>query len=276
MNTSPSRPALMARLLLGAAVLVSIAPLLLVLLNAFKSHAAIVQNPLSLPTSLTLAHFQAAWTGGNFSVGIINSVLLTGTTVLVTVTFAALAAFPLARRRIAIWKAVTIYFLCSVTVPIQLFLFPLYFVFARLGLIGNVFATAFIIAAINLPLAVMLLRTYILTIPVELDDAAYIDGATPWQIFRHVIMPLMRPGCVTVGVIVALNTWNEFLITSTFQQGDAGFTMTLGYRAMAGAMNADRGIMMAGACIVIVPIIVFFLFLQRLFVDGMTAGAVKG
>ncbi|MEA3150033.1 MAG: raffinose/stachyose/melibiose transport system permease protein [Gammaproteobacteria bacterium] len=276
MNTSPSRPALMARLLLGAAVLVSIAPLLLVLLNAFKSHAAIVQNPLSLPTSLALAHFQAAWTGGNFSVGIINSVLLTGTTVLVTVTFAALAAFPLARRRIAIWKAVTIYFLCSVTVPIQLFLFPLYFVFARLGLIGNVFATAFIIAAINLPLAVMLLRTYILTIPVELDDAAYIDGATPWQIFRHVIMPLMRPGCVTVGVIVALNTWNEFLITSTFQQGDAGFTMTLGYRAMAGAMNADRGIMMAGACIVIVPIIVFFLFLQRLFVDGMTAGAVKG
>lgn len=266
----------MARLLLGAAVLVSIAPLLLVLLNAFKSHAAIVQNPLSLPTSLALAHFQAAWTGGNFSVGIINSVLLTGTTVLVTVTFAALAAFPLARRRIAIWKAVTIYFLCSVTVPIQLFLFPLYFVFARLGLIGNVFATAFIIAAINLPLAVMLLRTYILTIPVELDDAAYIDGATPWQIFRHVIMPLMRPGCVTVGVIVALNTWNEFLITSTFQQGDAGFTMTLGYRAMAGAMNADRGIMMAGACIVIVPIIVFFLFLQRLFVDGMTAGAVKG
>jgi raffinose/stachyose/melibiose transport system permease protein len=273
---SPSRPGPMSRLLLALVVIVSLAPLLLVLINAFKPHAAIVENPLSLPRSFAPANFKAAWIGGNFSVGLVNSVLLTVTTVIVTVAFGSLAAFPLARRRIAIWKSVTIYFLCSVTVPIQLFLFPLYFLYARLGLIGNVFATALIIAAINLPLAVMLLRTYVLTIPAELDDAAFIDGASPWQIFRYVIMPLMKPGCVTVAVIVALNSWNEFLITSTFQQGDAGFTMTLGYRAMAGVMSADRGIMMAGACIIIVPIIAFFLFLQRLFVDGMTAGAVKG
>jgi raffinose/stachyose/melibiose transport system permease protein len=257
-------------------VLVSLAPLLLVLVNAFKQHADIVENPLSLPHSLTVTNFKAAWIGGNFSVGLLNSVLLTGTTVLVTVALGSLAAFPLARHRIRLWKLVTLYFLCSVTVPIQLFLFPLYFFYARLSLIGNVFATALIIAAVNLPLSVMLLRTYILTIPPELDDAAFIDGASPWQIFRHVILPLMKPGCVTVAVIVALNTWNEFLITSTFQQGDAGFTMTLGYHAMAGAMSADLGIMMAGACIIIVPIIVLFLFLQRLFVDGMTSGAVKG
>ena len=198
-------PAIMARLLLGLMVLVSVAPLLLVLINAFKPHGDIVLNPLSLPGSLAPTNFKAAWIGGNFSVGLVNSMLLTGTTVLVTVICGSLAAFPLARRRIAIWKLVTIYFLCSVTVPIQLFLFPLYFVYARLGLIGNVFATALIIAAINLPLSVMLLRTYILAIPVELDDAAFIDGATPWQTFRYVILPLMKPGCVTVAVIVALS-----------------------------------------------------------------------
>ena len=276
MIRTDTRPALLARLLLGLMVLVSLAPLLLVVINAFKSHADIVENPLSLPHSLAWMNFKAAWTGGNFSVGVVNSVLLTGTTVLGTVAFGALAAFPLARRRIVIWKLVTLYFLCSVTVPIQLFLFPMYFLYARLGLIGNVFATALIIAAINLPLSIMLLRTYILTIPTELDDAAFIDGASPWQTFRYVILPLMKPGCVTVAVIVSLNTWNEFLITSTFQQGDAGFTMTLGYHAMAGAMSPALGIMMAGACIVIVPIIAFFLFLQRLFIDGMTAGAVKG
>jgi raffinose/stachyose/melibiose transport system permease protein len=276
MKHSMSRSAVGSRLLLGLTCFVCIGPLLLVLMNAFKSHAAIVLNPLSLPHSLRLTNFAAAWTGGNFSVGIINSVLLTGTTVLVTVSLAALAAFPIARRRVAMWKALTVYFLCSVTVPIQLFLFPLYFVYARLGLIGNVFATALIVVAINLPLAVLLLRTCILTIPTELDDAAYIDGATPWVVFYRVILPLMRPGCVTVAVIVALNSWNEFLITSTFQQGEAGFTMTLGYRAMAGVINTDRGVMMAGACIVIVPIVLFFLSVQRLFVDGMTAGSVKG
>jgi len=256
--------------------LVSVAPLLLVVVNAFKPHAAIVTDPLSLPTSFALTNFRSAWVGGQFSAGLINSLLLTGTTVLVTVAFAALAAFPLARRRIAAWKLVSIYFLCSVTVPIQLFLFPLYFIYARLGLVGNVFATAFIVAAINLPLAVLLLRTYVIGIPSELDDAAHMDGASPWQTFWHVIAPLMRPGMVTVAVIVAMNAWNEFLITSTFQQGSTGFTLTLGYRALTGVMAADRGIMMAGACIIVLPIVVLFLLLQRLFLEGMTAGAVKG
>jgi raffinose/stachyose/melibiose transport system permease protein len=264
------------RAILVMAVVASMAPIFLVVINAFKSHAEIVQNPLALPKSLSLANFRGAWIGGNFSVGVGNSMILTVSTVLITIIVATLAAFPLARRRIVSWKLITIYFLCSVTVPIQLFLFPLYFLYARIGLVGNLFATAVILAAINLPLAILLLRTYILTIPTELDDAALMDGASPWQIFWHVIAPLLRPGMVTVAVIVALNTWNEFLITSTFQQGNAGFTMTLGYRAMAGAMSADRGLMMAGACIVIMPILIFFLLMQRLFVGGMTAGAVKG
>ena len=265
-----------ARLFLGLAVAASLAPLLLVVINAFKPHVAIVENPLSLPTSLGVANFRAAWQGGDFPIGIVNSVLLTGTTVLVTLVLASLAAFPLARRRIACWKGVTMYFLCSVTVPIQLFLFPLYFVYARLDLVGNVFATAFILAAVNLPLSILLLRSYVLTIPAELDEAASMDGASPWQIYLYVLMPLMRPGLITVAVVVALNAWNEFLITSTFQQGSAGFTMTLGYRAMAGMISADRGVVMAGACIVILPILVFFLLVQRLFKEGMTAGAVKG
>jgi raffinose/stachyose/melibiose transport system permease protein len=263
------------RAILAMAAIISVAPLLLVVMNAFKSHSEIVLDPLALPDSLTVQNFGGAWRNGNFSVGLANSVILTSSTVLITVIVATLAAFPLARRHIPGWKLLTVYFLCSVTVPIQLFLFPLYFLYATFGLVGNLFATAAILAAINLPLAVLLLRTFVLTIPAELDDAALMDGASPWQIFWHVILPLLRPGIITVAVMVALSTWNEFLVTSTFQQGNAGFTMTLGYRAMAGAMGADRGLMMAGACIVITPIIAFFLLLQRFFVGGMTAGAVK-
>ena len=277
MTTATSRAGRIgARAFLAAAVFTSLAPLLLVVMNAFKPHVAIVRDPLSLPAFLDFRNFTAAWRTGDFSVGMVNSALLVGTTVVVTVLLASLAAFPLGRRRIGWWKLLTIYFLCSVTVPIQLFLFPLYFIYAFFGLVGNVVATGFILAAVNLPLAILLLRTYMLTIPIELDDAASMDGASPWQIFRHVIVPLMTPGFVTVAVIVGLNAWNEFLITSTFQQGNRGFTMLLGYRAMASAIGADRGVMMAGACILIVPIVVFFLLVQRLFVQGMTAGAVKG
>jgi len=163
-------------MMLTIAVIMSLAPFALVLINAFKSHTAIVQNPLALPESVNLANFRGAWKGANFTVGIGNSLILTLSTVFITVLTATLAAFPLARRRIASWKLISIYFLVSVTVPIQLFLFPLYFLYARLGLVGNLCATSVILAAINLPLAILLLRTYVLTIPAELDDAALMDA----------------------------------------------------------------------------------------------------
>jgi raffinose/stachyose/melibiose transport system permease protein len=102
------------------------------------------------------------------------------------------------------------------------------------------------------------------------------DGAAHWAIFRHVILPLMRPGLITVGVIVLLNTWNEFLVTSTFQQGERAFTMTLGYRALNGSITADQGLLMAGAMIVIAPVLILFFAMQRHFVAGMISGAVKG
>jgi raffinose/stachyose/melibiose transport system permease protein len=272
----PRTSRIAADLFLGGAVLVALLPLLLVAVNTLKPHPAIVQNPLALPIAADFSNFARAWSGGKFSTGIVNSLLLTGSTVLITLSCASLAAFALARRKIRGWQLITVYFLCATTVPIQLFLFPLYFVYAQLGVLGNVFATSIILSAINLPIATFLLRTYVLAIPAEIDDAAFMDGANPLQTFRYVIMPLMRPGLITVAIIVGLNAWNEFLITSTFQQGQRSFTMTLGYLSMNGIYATDQGAMMAGAFILVAPIIVFFLFMQRFFIAGMTAGAVKG
>ena len=271
----PVSRALATAFLIGA-VLVALLPLTLVALNTFKPHTAIVANPLSLPTELSLRNFERAWRGGHFATGIVNSLLLSGTTVLVTLACASLAAFTLARRKLRGWQMITVYFLVATTVPIQLFLFPLYFVYARLGIVGNVAATALILSAVNLPISIFLLRAYVLAIPVDLDDAAFMDGATPLQTFWHVILPLMRPGLITVAIIVFLNSWNEFLVTTTFQKGSANITMTLGYLSMNGTYATDQGALMAGAFILIAPIIVFFLVLQRFFISGMTSGAVKG
>jgi len=257
-------------------VLIALLPLLLVAINTFKSHADIVINPLALPNEFNFTNFSRAWKAGKFSSGIINSILLSGTTIVITLTFASLAAFVLARRSIVGWQLITIYFLCATTIPIQLFLFPLYFVYAKLGIVGNVFATAFILSAINLPLATFLLRTYVQTIPSDIDDASFMDGANPIQTFFHVILPLLRPGLVTVSIIVGLNAWNEFLITSTFQQGQNSFTMTLGYLSMNGTYATDQGAMMAGAFILVAPIVLFFIVMQRFFISGMASGAVKG
>ena len=263
-------------LLLYLLVLIALLPLLLVAINTFKSHADLVINPLALPNEFNLTNFSRAWKAGKFSTGIINSILLSGTTIVITLTFASLSAFVLARRSIVGWQLITIYFLCATTIPIQLFLFPLYFVYAKLGIVGNVFATAFILSAINLPLATFLLRTYVQTIPSDIDDASFMDGANPIQTFFHVILPLLRPGLVTVSIIVGLNAWNEFLITSTFQQGQNSFTMTLGYLSMNGTYATDQGAMMAGAFILVAPVVLFFIVMQRFFISGMASGAVKG
>jgi raffinose/stachyose/melibiose transport system permease protein len=266
----------LATTFLVCAVLVAVLPLLLVALNTFKPHVAIVANPLSLPESWNFNNFVRAWRGGHFSTGIVNSLMLSGITVGITLACSSLAAFALARRKIRAWQLITIYFLCATTVPIQLFLFPLYFVYAKLGILGNVGATALILSAVNLPISIFLLRAYVLSIPSEVDDAAFMDGATPFQTFWHVILPLMRPGLITVAIIVFLNSWNEFLITTTFQKGKDNITMTLGYLSMNGTYATDQGALMAGAFILIAPIIVFFLILQRFFISGMTSGAVKG
>jgi raffinose/stachyose/melibiose transport system permease protein len=261
---------------LWVAILLVAFPLTLMAINSLKPHVAILDNPLALPASFDVSNFVTAWTAGNFTTGLVNSLVISGTTVVITLVCAALAAYPLARQKIRFSRLITLYFLAAVTVPIQLFLFPLFFVYAELGLVANPVATAFILAAVNLPISILLLRTYVLNVPRELDDAAFMDGARRWQTFLFVIVPLMRPGLITVAIIVGLNGWNEYLITSTFQQGAGSQTMMLSYLSMNNVILTDRGILMAGAAIVVVPVVVFFLLMQRLFIEGVTSGAVKG
>ncbi|EFL20917.1 sugar ABC transporter, permease [Streptomyces himastatinicus ATCC 53653] len=251
-------------------------PLLLVLVNSFKDSSAVTANPLSLPTGLNFENFRQAWSYGHFQRGFINSFILTFTAVLVVLVCSSLAGYVLAGKKIRIWPAVMIYFMVSMTVPIQLFLFPLYFGFSRLHLLGNVAAVGVVIAAINMPLAVFLMRTFFLKVPKEVEEAALVDGANTFQLLRSVILPVVSPGLVTVATIVGLMAWNEFLITSTFLQGDSSMTATLGYLSMNGTFSTNQGVMMAGAVILVGPIIVIFVMLQRYFVDGFVSGSVKG
>ncbi len=233
-------------------------PLLLVLINSLKDSAAVTGNPLALPTGLHLGNFREAWSYGHFSRGFVNSFILTFTTVLVVLLCSAPAGYVLAGKKIRAWPAVMIYFMVSLTVPIQLFLFPLYYGFARLHLLGNVAAVGVVIAAINMPLSVFLMRTFFLKIPREVEEAALVDGANTFQLLRSVMLPVVSPGLVTVATIVGLMAWNEFLITSTFLQGDSSMTATLGYLSMNGTFSTDQGVMMAGAFILVAPILVIF------------------
>jgi raffinose/stachyose/melibiose transport system permease protein len=260
-------------LLIGFA-LTALFPLLLVGLNSLKLSTQIIAGPLSLPTSLTWSNFSQAWQYGHLSHGFINSILLAGTTILVVLVCSTLAGYVLAGKKLRMGPAIMVYFMVSMTVPIQLFLFPLYFAFAHLNLLGSVFAVGVVIAALNMPLSIFLMRTFFLNVPREVEEAALMDGASTQQVLLRVMLPVVRPGLITVAIISGLNAWNEVLIRSTFLQGN--YTATLGYLSMNGTFSTNEGVMMAGAVILIVPVVVVFVVLQRYVVDGLVSGAVKG
>jgi raffinose/stachyose/melibiose transport system permease protein len=119
------------------------------------------------------------------------------------------------------------------------------------------------------------MRTFFLGIPKELEEAARIDGASAWQVFTMVMLPVVSPGMVTVAIIVGLMSWNEYLLTATFLQTQ-NRNATLGFLSMNNIFNMNMGVMMAGAMILIVPVLIFFLCVQRMFIDGLVAGSVKG
>ncbi len=262
--------------LLGFLTLVTLFPIVLLVLNSVKASAEIVQNPLSLPSELRWDNFTRAWDDAGFSSSMLNSAKLTALTILLVCSTGSLTAYVLARKKVASWKIVTFYLLATTTAPIQLFLFPLYFGFARLGLINNVFAVALVYTAIWSPFAIMLLRTYFLAIPKELEEAALVDGATAWQVFSKVMLPMASPGILTVALIIGLYSWNEFLISTTFLQQQDHRTAVVSFFLLSGQYSSDWGEIMAAALIIVLPVVVLFVALQRRFIEGMAGGSVKG
>lgn len=253
----------------------ALAPIYLVFVNSVKTHAQIVENPLIISQVPSWSNFAIAWEWGDFLSGYINSVLLTGTAIVFIVIASSTMGYVLASNRVRIVPVLMVYFMVAMTIPIQLFMFTLYSALSKLNLLGNQFVVGILHAALYMPVAVFLMRTFFLKVPRELEEAARIDGAGSFQVFKHVMFPIVSPGVVTVSIIVGLQSWNEYLLTATFLQSQ-NRNATLGYLSMNGTFTQNMGAMMAGAVILILPVLIFFLSIQRLFIDGLVAGAVKG
>jgi raffinose/stachyose/melibiose transport system permease protein len=261
--------------LIGVASFVSLLPIALAILNAFKTTAEINLDPLGLPARMQWQNFASAWRNASLGPSLLHSAEIAGLTILMVCVTAAPCAYALARQQGRGWRFLNFYFMATITVPVQLYLFPLYFLFAKLGWVNSIPAVALIYTAMFSPFAIFLLRTYVLAIPQALEEAAQVDGAKPWQTFLYVILPMLRPGLLTVAIIVGLNAWNEFVIAVTFLQTDNNVTAIVKFYNLTGQYSTDWGEMLAAAVIIVLPVVVVFVALQRRFIEGMTAGAVK-
>jgi raffinose/stachyose/melibiose transport system permease protein len=261
--------------ILAVAAVIALFPLSLMVVSSLKKSTEIVANPLALPSVLQWSNFSRAWTDAQLGRSLLNSAETTGLAVILICSTCSMAAYALARRTMGL-RWISAYLLATTTLPIQLYLFPLYFGFAHLGLIDNVFALSFVYTAVFSPFAIFLLRTYFLAIPKELEEAAVIDGANRWQVFYNVLLPLVSPGILTVALISGLNIWNEFLISSTFLQSHDQQTAVVRFYTLGGQYSSDWGEIMAAAILIVAPAVGLFLLMQRRFIQGMAAGSVKG
>jgi raffinose/stachyose/melibiose transport system permease protein len=263
-------------ILLILLVAFALGPLLVVAFNSVKSPASIGRNPLGPPTEFVWQNYPRAWDVGNFSTTTRNSLILVVGGVTGVLTLGGMAAYALARLNVPGGSLVMLYLLVGSSLPVQLFLVPLFFLWRQLGLVNNLFGLIIIYIAVNSPFAIFLLRSYLVSLPPDFEDAARVDGANEWQVFTRVIVPLSWPALLTVGLVVALGVWNEFLLATVFLTEQHLFTVVTSYYNFTSRFSRDWALTSAAAVMMIAPILVVFLSLQRRFIAGLTQGGVKG
>lgn len=250
-------------------------PLVVLGFNSLKSNSEIAQNPLGPPQTLQLENYPQAWTLGDFGTTVRNSVIFVVGTVAGVLVLGGLAAYSLARLEPPGSNVFMAYMLIGSTLPIWLFLVPLYFMWNRLGLINTMPGVILIYIALNAPLAIFLLRSFMVQLPRDFEDAARVDGANEMQVLLRVVLPLSWPGFLTVGLVVALGVWSEFQIALIFIHDPNLFPVTTSFWAFTRRFSRDWALTSAAAVMMIVPLLAIFLTLQRQFIDGLTQGGVK-
>ncbi len=261
---------------LGLLLLLALTPLSIVVFNAFKSSAEIGRNPLGLPTTIVFDNFAKAWQQGNYAITLKNTTVLVVGTVAGVLVFGGMAAYSLARLEFPGAALMTLYFLVISSLPVQLYLVPLFYLWNKLGLVNNLFGLMIIYVALQSPFSVFLLRSYMVQLPKDFEDAARVDGASEIQVFTRVVVPLAWPSFLTVGLVVSLYVWNEFLMASVFLTNSKLFTVVTSYYYFATRFSRDWSLTSAGAIMMTVPILVIFLSMQRRFIAGLTQGGLKG
>ena len=254
----------------------ALAPLVILGFNALKSTAEVAQNPLGPPSGLLFSNFPKAWRVGEFATTTRNSAILVIGTVLGELTLGGLAAYSLARLNPRGSNLLMLYLLVVSTVPVWLFLVPLFFLWRTIGLLNTRLGLTLIYIALNAPFAIFLLRSYMVKLPSDFEDAARVDGANEWQVLTKVVLPLAWPGFLTVGLVVALSVWSEYQLALIFMNDPQMFTVATSYSKFASRFSRDWSLTSAAAVMMLAPILVLFLALQRRFIEGLTQGGLKG
>lgn len=256
---------------------IAVYPVTNILTISLRPGSALTSRSLALvPDGATLESYRVLLTETLFLRWLLNSLLVSGVVTVTGVALASTAGYALSRFRFAGRKAALSGVLVTQMFPATMLLLPLYIVLVRLGLLNSYLGIVIIYAATALPFCVWQMKGYYDTIPATLEEAARIDGATPWQAFYKVILPLAAPALVITALFSFMSAWNEYVVAAVVLQDAELFTMPVGLKQFQASMATQWGLYAAGSLLVSLPVIVLFLILSRYLISGLTLGAVKG
>ena len=254
---------------------VAISPLIILIFNSLKSRANLGADPVGYPDKLIFGNYANAVEQSNFLNSMTNSFILATFTVIPVLVLGGLAAYSLSRIQPRGTGAVMAYMLGVSTLPLWLYIVPLFYYWKTLGLINSFLGLVILYTAFNSPFAIFLLRSFLLKVPKEVEEAAVIDGANRMQILIRVIIPLTWTGFLTVGLLVAVAVWGEFQVALIFISDPEKFPVTTAFFAFQQQFGNDWTLTSAVAVLTILPVLALFLSFQRKFTEGLTQGSVK-
>jgi N,N'-diacetylchitobiose transport system permease protein len=246
--------------------------------TAFKPRPEVMTaTPIFFPQHLTLSNFIGAFTQPSFLTDLRNSVIVVSSAVVLSIVIGALASAALSRFKFRGRRTIMVLILAVQMLPVTALLIPTFLVFNQLNLIGTYLALILAYLASALPFSIWVMRGFFIAIPYEIEEAAMVDGAGTWRILRSILFPLVMPGVIATSIFSFITAWNEYLIAYTFMKDQNMYTLPVWLASFANPQTGtDFGGQMAASVLFSLPVVVFFLLIQRKLVSGMSAGAVKG
>jgi multiple sugar transport system permease protein len=261
----------------GAAIAAwSFFPIYWMVLSSLRTQTALFAAPSLVPANLTLDSYRALIELSDYPKQFLNSLTVAAIAVAITAIISIPVAYALTRFRVPGKRLILVSILYAYMFPPLLLAIPMYAVFVRLGIADTLIALAIAHCTLTLPLANWLLWGFLRTMPFELEEAARVDGCTRLGSFFRIILPLCRPGLITVAIFTFLLSWTDYIYALVIVISDENKTLPLGIASMIGAFDLRWGEAMAGATLIAAPLVLMFLFLSRSLTEGIAAGAMKG
>lgn len=256
-------------------LLVHLYPIILIFISSIKTKAEMAANPFGFPREITWEYFMKAADKMQYGRSILNSALIVIVVVGILLLTSSMAAYAISRRG-GHYNIFYFIFLAGMLVPFQMIMIPLYKYLMNFHMINKLSGVMCVYLATLAPFSVFLLTGFIRSVPRELEESAYLDGAGRYRTFFSIVFPLLRPSLATVAILNAFTIWNDYLMPMLYLQSKDKLTLTVTLANFQGMYFNDWSMIFAGVCLIVLPILILYLFAQKYIIGGMTAGAVKG